>query len=371
MAGNSAKDEGVVLLGVGDVGPIHEPMGGYGTLARDTLATGDICFAQCERVYSERGSLQIHSGGGHSRCRPESASIFSDCGFDIVSVASNHAMDWGGDALLDTIELLRANGIAAVGGGRSLEEARQPAILERKGVKVAFLAYCSILRDGYAAGPKKAGVAPLRAHTYYRPFDYQAGVPPMVVTMPYEEDLEAMVDDIAAAKKQAHAVVVSLHWGIHFIPRMIADYQPTVAKAAFAAGADLILGHHAHVPKAIGVYDGKVCLFSLSNFIMSGTEKSPEAARAFEQEYSVVLDPDYPRLPYGADAKRSLIAKAVLGRNGVKRVSFLPALIDTQLRPEVLKRGDPRFDDAVGFMEWVSEGFPHRFTVDGDEVLVT
>ena len=65
-----------------------------------------------------------------------------------------------------------------------------------------------------------------------------AGVPPTVVTMPYEEDLEAMVQDIAAAKKQAHAVVVSLHWGIHFIPRMIADYQPIAAKAAFAAGAD-------------------------------------------------------------------------------------------------------------------------------------
>jgi poly-gamma-glutamate synthesis protein (capsule biosynthesis protein) len=363
-------ENGVVLLGVGDVGPIHEPMDGYSTLARAALAAGDIRFGQCERVYSERGSLQVHSGGGHSRCKPHLASIFADCGFDVVSVASNHAMDWGGDALLDTIDLLRSKGLAVVGGGRTLEEARQPAILERRGIKVAFLAYCSILRDGYAAGPNKTGVAPLRAHTYYRPFDYQAGVPPMVVTMPFEEDLEAMVEDIARAKKQAHAVVVSLHWGIHFIPRMIADYQPIAAKAAFAAGADLILGHHAHVPKAIGVHDGKVCLYSLSNFIMSGTEKSPDAARAFEREYSVVLDPDYPRLPYGADAKRSLIAKAVLGRDGVQRTSFLPVLIDTQLRPEVLKNGDPRFDDAVKFMEWVSEDFPHRFIVDGDEVVI-
>ena len=363
-------ENGVVLLGVGDVGPIHEPMDGYSALARTALASGDIRFGQCERVYSERGSLQIHSGGGHSRCQPHMASVFTDCGFDVVSVASNHAMDWGGEALLDTIALLRDKGIAAVGGGRNLEEARRPAILERNGVKVAFLAYCSILREGYAAGPKKTGVAPLRAHTYYRSFDYQAGVPPMVVTMPYDEDLEAMVQDIAAAKKEANAVVVSLHWGIHFIPRMIADYQPTVAKAAFAAGADLILGHHAHVPKAIGVYDGKVCLFSLSNFIMSGTEKSPDAARAFEREYSVEIDPNYPRLPYGSDAKRSLIAKAVLGRSGVTRVSFLPVLIDTQLRPEVLKRSDPRFQDAVKFMEWVSEDYPHRFTVDGDEVVI-
>ena len=363
-------ENGVVLLACGDVGPIHEPMKPYSALAAPALMQGDIRFGQCERVYSERGSLQVHSGGGHSRLKPHMASIFRDCGFDIVSVASNHAMDWGGDALLDTIELLRGKGIAVVGGGRNLEEARQPAILERKGVKVAFLAYCSILRDGYAAGSSKTGVAPLRAHTYYRPFDYQAGVPPQVITMPYDEDLQAMTDDIAQAKKQAHAVVVSLHWGIHFIPRMIADYQPTAAKAAFAAGADLILGHHAHAPKAIGSHDGKVCFYSLSNFIMSSDEKSPDAARAFEREYSVELDPDYPRLGYGKDAKRSLIAKVVLGRDGVRRVSFLPVLIDTQLRPEVLKNGDPRFDDAVGFMDWVSEDFPHRFTVDGDEVVV-
>ena len=279
-------------------------------------------------------------------------------------------MDWGGDALLDTIELLGNQGVAVVGGGRNLEEARQPVILERKGVKVAFLAYCSILREGYAAGSNRTGVAPLRAHTYYEPFDYQAGVPPKVVTVPFEEDLEGMVDDIAQAKKQAHAVVVSLHWGIHFIPRMIADYQPIVAKAAFAAGADLILGHHAHVPKAIGVYDRKVCFYSLSNFIMSGTEKSPSDARKFEREYSVELDPGYPRLPYGSDAKRSLIAKAVVSPAGVERVSFLPVVIDPQLRPEVLRAGDPRFDDAVSFMEWVSEDFPHRFTVQENEVVV-
>jgi len=52
-------------------------------------------------------------------------------------------------------------------------------------------------------------------------------------------------------------------------------------------------------------------------------------------------------------------------------VSFLPVLIDKQLRPEVLRGGDPRFDDAVRFMEWVSEDFDHQFTVEGDEVLVT
>ena len=85
----------LTLLAVGDVGPVHEPMDQYAVLAKDTLATADIRFGQCERTYSKRGALQIHSGGHHSRCDPSLASIFENCGFDVVSVASNHSMDWG------------------------------------------------------------------------------------------------------------------------------------------------------------------------------------------------------------------------------------------------------------------------------------
>ena len=360
----------LVLMGCGDVGPLHEPIDRYGMLARPTLATADVRFAQVERVYSERGTLQLHSGGHHSRLPPHMAQVFTDCGFDVVSLASNHAMDWGEDALLDTLAWFRDRGIRTVGAGATLEEARRPALIERNGVRVAFLAYCSVLHDGYPAGPRKAGIAPLRAHTYYEAFDYQAGVPPRVVTIPYEDDLTAMVDDIRAARKEAHAVVVSLHWGVHFIPRVIADYQPAVARAAFEAGADLILGHHAHAPKAIGVHGGKVCFYSLSNFIMSSTAKTPEQAATFSRRYGVELDPEYPHLAYGRDARRSLIAKVVLSPEGVRQVSFLPVLIDRELRPEVLRAGDARFQDALQFMESVSEAFEHRFTVAGDEILV-
>ena len=361
----------ITVLAVGDVGPLHEPIARYSELVRPLLAQSDIRFAQCERVYSERGSLQFHSGGEHTRLKPHMASVFSDCGFNVVSVASNHAMDWGGEALLDTIDELRRRGMHVVGAGRNLEEARAPAIVECKGVRVAFLAYCSILREGYEAGRAKPGVAPLRVRTEYRAFDWQAGIPPEVVTTPHEEDFAALLDDIRAAKARADVVAVSLHWGIHYIPRMIAGYQPLVARAAFEAGADMILGHHAHTPKAIGVHDGKVCFYSLSNFIMSSTAKSPEKAKLFEQRYGVTLDPDYPHLSYGSDAKRSLIAKAVVTRNGVEKVSFLPVLIDRELRPEPLRHGDPRFDDAVRFMRWVSEGYGAELVPEGDEVAVS
>ncbi|HEX3864423.1 MAG TPA: CapA family protein [Stellaceae bacterium] len=361
----------ITILGCGDVGPLHGPMAQYGELIRPALAQADIRFAQVERVYSNRGALQLHSGGGHSRIAPEHAAIFTDCGFNVVSLASNHAMDWGADALLDTIELLRSQGLHVVGAGRDLADARAPAVVDCHGVRVAFLAYCSILHEGYEAGAHKPGVAPLRIHTYYRQVDYQPGIPPEIVTVPHDEDLVGMLDDIRRAKEAADVIVLSLHWGIHFIPRVIAGYQPEIARAAFAAGADLILGHHAHTPKAIGVHEGKACFYSLSNFIMSSTAKSPEAARAFEQRYGVTLDPDYPNLAYGADAKRSLVAKAIVTRSGVESVSFLPVLIDRQLRPEPLRREDPRFDDAVRFMRWTSEGFGAEFAIDGDEVRIS
>ena len=360
----------ITLLGCGDVGPIHEPVEDFCALAKPVLAAADLRIGQVERVYSDRGTLQVHSGGSHSRVKPYMASVFSECGFDVASVASNHAMDWGPDALLDTIDVLRKRGIATIGAGRNLAEAREPAILERNGIRVAFLAYCSVLREGYAAKDNQAGVAPLRVHTYYEAAEYQPGMPPHVVTVPYREDLAGMVQDIAAARQRADVVVLSLHWGLHFIPRAIADYQPVVARAAFDAGADLILGHHAHVPKAVGVHAGKVCFYSLSNFIMSAPPAKAERYETFGRRYGISLDPDYPNLPYGVDSKRSLIAKARLSKRGVERVSFLPVLIDQKLRPEVLEHGDPRFDDAVKYMSWASEGYAPPFTAEGNEVRV-
>ena len=136
---------------------------------------------------------------------------FTDCGFNVASVASNHAMDWGAEALLDTIELLRGKGIRTIGGGRNLAEARQPAIIECKGLRIAMLAYCSVLHEGCATGLDTPGVAPMRAYTLYEPVDYQPGVPPRVLTIPDEQDLAGLLADVRAAKEHADSgnVVVS------------------------------------------------------------------------------------------------------------------------------------------------------------------
>jgi poly-gamma-glutamate synthesis protein (capsule biosynthesis protein) len=362
----------VVVLAVGDIGPYYEPVPDYRSVFQATLDTGDVRFAHCEKVFSTRGALQVHGDGHYSRQDPSRARIFEECGFNVVSIAGNKAMDWGADAMLDTIDLFHEMGIQTIGGGRNAEEARKPAIVEKDGVRVAFLGYSCILREGYDATEHRAGTAPMRVHTFYVADDWQPGTPPRVVTYPYEEDLAALRADIVKAKADAHAVVVSLHMGIHNIPRVLADYQRTVARAAVDAGADLILGHHPHIPKGIEVLGDKVCFYSLSHFLWSQREIGNHVpGHIGGHRHGVVHDPAYPRLPMGPDAMKSMIARAVFTADGVERVGFHPIRIDTDLRPEVLFAGDPRFDQAVEHLDWASEGLAHKFTVDGDEVVVS
>lgn len=377
MATPSIASE-ISFLGTGDCGPAHGPKDGYpierfSELVRPTLAAVDLRFSNCERQYSARRSGPGPEQAGHGCQPPEMAKIFTDCGFDGVTIANNHMYDFGPDCLLDTRALLLEKGIQVTGAGKDLEEARQPAIIERKGVKVGFLGYNSVFPHGGVAGPNAVGIAPLRVKTYY-----EARGPHLdarVRTEPEERDLQMILDDVSALRKRVDIVVPVFHWGVAWWPRVISDYQVTVAHACIDAGADLILGHHAHLPKAIEVYKGKAVFYSLSNFCLTrpggplnAWNEAPWAHGAVRNHAD--QDPDYPLMAYGKDGIRTLLAKAIFSKNGVKRVSYLPMMIDKLYRPEVLRNGDPRFDDMVRYMEWTSEGFNHKFTVEGDEVLI-
>ncbi len=359
----------IELLGVGDIGPLEGEMSHYSALVRPRLKSADILFGNCERLYTTKGTKQ-NNGHTYNRLDPAWASIFTDSGFDVVSLASNHAMDMGADAMLGTRETLRSKGLLTVGAGENLQDARTPAVVERNGIKVAFLAYCSILKEGHAATEKSPGVAPLRVSTFYEPIDAQPGVPARPVTIANKDDVAAIIDDIQSAKQIADVVVLSMHWGVHFIPRVIADYQLDCADVLFDAGADLILGHHAHLPKAVTQHGGKFCFHSLGNFMITSPPFTKEQARAFCQKYNVELDPDYPRLRYGRNAHRALVARARLTRDGVEKASFLPVLVDRQLRPEIIPGSDERFAEAVSFLSDLSSDFDIGFTVQGDEVVL-
>ena len=366
----------VTLMSGGDIGPVNEPTDEFAELIAPVLRQADIRLGQCERTYSERGWMPQFAagpGGQHSRLHPRLASVWNAAGIDIVSLASNHAMDWGAEALLDTIELFRGMGKQVIGAGKDAQEARAPAIVEKNDVKIAFLAYCSVLRDGQAAGEGKAGVAPARAHTYYSPEEFQPGTPPRVITTPYEEDVRAMEDDIRKAKRRADAVIVSIHWGLRLVPKTICNYQPPIAHAAIDAGADLILGHHAHSIKAVETYKGKVCFYSVGNLMTTGSPKT--AASTFEWNlmwFQIDREclPPTGRYFFPSHCRMTMVPKVVIGKKGVERVSFLPAFINPRAQPYVVAPEDPKFGEILKFTEWVSDQHPHRFRVEKNEVVV-
>ncbi len=364
------------FLAAGDCGPTQEDKDGfalerYTELVRPVLASADLRYVNCLRQYSLRGTASERSP--HGRQPPEMARLLTDCCFDVANLANAHMYDYGPDALLDTRALLIEKGIQVMGAGKDLDEARQPAIIERDGVTLGFLGYCSLLPPGSEAGVNKSGIAPLHIKTNYEPRGPHASV--RVRTEPDATDLQMIVRDIAKLRGQVDVLIIALHCGIVWLPRVVPDYHVTVAHACIDAGADLVLSHAAHIPKGIEVYKGKAIFYSLSTFCLTkpfpgpGWKEAPWAHGAVRNHAD--LDPNYPLLPFGKDAKWSLLAKAILSREGVRQVSFLPIMIDIRYRPEVLRSGDPRFAEMVRYMEWVSEGFGHKFAVVGDEVVVT
>lgn len=366
----------ISLLAGGDCGPVHGPKDGfpierYTELVRPVLARADMRFVNCMRTYSTRPVANERAPQVGQP--PAMAQIFSDGRFDAVTMANNHTYDNGPDAMLDTRAYLQSKGIQVTGVGRDLAEARQPAIIERNGIRVGYLSACSVCSHGSEAGTNKPGVAPLRVKTSYDTRGPNA--PVRVLTQPVESDLKRLLDDILQLRQQVDVVIVALHFGLLRIPRVISDYQVTAAHACIDAGADLIVGHSPHIPKAIEVYKGKAIFYSLGVFCMTRTGsasewREPPWVQGTLGNYAE-LDPDYPFMPYGRDSTKSLLAKAVVTKAGIQRVSFLPMKIDKQYRPEVLRAGDTRFAEVQLYMEWASQGFDHRFTVDGDEVVVT
>jgi poly-gamma-glutamate capsule biosynthesis protein CapA/YwtB (metallophosphatase superfamily) len=357
---------------VGDVSPIRKDPDSIFALSATTLRKADVVFCHLERVLSSREDMAFNQALTY----PETGRAMADAGFTVASVAGNRHLDAGVGAFLDTLDVLKQNRILPVGVGRNIAEARAPAIVERNSTRVAFLGYSSILPRAevpYDAQQARPGCAPMYISTYYEATDWQPGTPPRVVTMANKQDLGAMIDDIRAAKAQADIVVMSIHWGLHYVPSLIPMYEYEVGHAAVDAGADLVLGHHAHILKGVEVYAGKVIFHCLGNFAVDRPSKTKKgtggrwqglAARAFE--------PGWDGYPYPPDFRKSMIAKAVIKDKKIERVSFLPCMINQQAQPEPLLRSDRRNDEVYEYVRWCTKDqkLSTEFERDGDEVVV-
>lgn len=367
------SDDLTLILG-GDVAPVVQPVERLAELIAPQLPPHDYLVGQCERTYSPRGAYQNWAtvpAGTWSRLGQDYAGIWKAAGINVASVASNHALDWGIEPFLDTIELFRSWGMTVMGGGADEQEARTPALLEAGGATVAVLAYNCVLRDGQRAFGDHPGLSAIRCRTWYEPVDHQPGTPPMVHSAPREDDLADMVADIEAASKIADSVVVYIHWGLRHVPKVISPYQPLIGRAAIDAGASVVVGHGPHIMKGLEVYRGRAIFYSIGNFLTTGGQRHKGTGTLEWNVMWVDHNTDPERL-YGFpdDSRHALLPKLTFTPGGLSKVEAIPIHINDLAQPRILTADDPMFAESLRYLEWASDQLEHSVRAQGDLFVV-
>jgi poly-gamma-glutamate synthesis protein (capsule biosynthesis protein) len=216
---------------------------------RDEIIKHDIAFANLESSVSTRGSIYSpFEKGIYFKADPEVIEGLKFAGFDIVSLANNHILDWGIDAVIDTMELLDKSGLKYSGVGRTREAALEPAVFYINDTSIAFISFNDIYPFVINQSERTMWTLTLDRN--------EPEIPPGI-------DLEK---EIKALKRQYDIVIASVHSGIEYISepekvkvkkmRQLIDY-----------GVDVVLGSHPHVIQGVEVYNGGLIAYSLGNLI--------------------------------------------------------------------------------------------------------
>lgn len=208
---------------------------------------------------------------------PKALEALSAAGMDAVSLANNHILDQGVSGLQDTFKHLQRHNMVYVGAGQNEDEAFEPKIVTRKGVKIALIGVSRVIPEtSWYAGSKKPGVA----GTY---------------------DPTRAVQAIQAASSKADLVVVLAHWGKERTT-VLEEHQKTLAHTFVDAGADLVIGAHPHVLQGVEQYKGKWIAYSTGNFIFtrSSNEQTWETA-VFQASCTKSGDCTLKLIPYHAE----------------------------------------------------------------------
>jgi len=246
FAKNSKKEAQLVFVGdimlSRNIGDTIEKKGSSFYLFEKTkqiLSSADVTFGNLETPVSLRGENQ---GSIYSfRSDPKALVGLRDAGFDALSVANNHAFDWGALAFEDTLANLKKNNITPVGGGENFTDAHTPRIFTIGRLKIAYLGYSQ----------------------FAWPSISDKNATPALGTI----DVVQIKKDIENAHAQgADTVVVSLHWGDEYEIHAN-EFQKYTAHTLIDAGADIIIGHHPHVVEEVEEYHGGLIAYSLGNFI--------------------------------------------------------------------------------------------------------
>ena len=348
---------------------------------KELFDSADLVVGHLENMHTDRPYRQ---GGYVAPTSPMKNIVgVKYAGFDIVTLASNATYMSGPPGIEDTISWLDENGIAHVGAGMDITEARKPRILEREGVKFGFLSYNCLGGDA-AAAHEKPGCAYVDIVTYYHPPMFPGGKP-VTYTFAERHSLEAMREDIRALRPICDVLVVAIHAGMGFDEGVLADYEYHVPREAINAGADLILANHSHVLKAIEFYRGVPIYHCLCNLV---TVFPWHVHRMFMQEEQTTLNRsrirprsgyskhwlnmEHPNYPFPDISLNSIIGKILVDADTKKitQIGFIPVRINNEGQP-IPVGNDELGRGVVEYMEKVTKiaECNAKYKWDGDEVI--
>jgi len=269
------EDQSIILMGDTNFQYREKPEEAF-KYVLPTLDEADFKFLNLEGPFAGGTDNPELSDIPHKDWRHSNADqvkALTAANIDVVGVANNVTYPW--QALMRSLHVLDEAGVKYVGGGKNIEVAHQPVILEKKGLKVGFMQYAAtVFPTNHAATEHQPGIAQIKVHTAYqapRNLD-KPGQPPVVITWMDEESEAMMVSDIARLKAKTDIVIVSYHWGVSNTTDPV-SYQSDIAKAVIDAGADVVFGHGPHKYQRIEVYKNKPIFYSLGQGVFDDLRK--------------------------------------------------------------------------------------------------
>jgi hypothetical protein len=377
----------LTMLAVGDIylkgTPPAEPL--FAKVA-PVLRSADVAVGHGKCMFTSRG-INTFADMGLARvgerfetpgADPRNMSALHDAGFDMITLANCHTWDAGDPGVEDTIDGFRKYGIAYCGAGMNIDEASRPAIVERNGTRIGFLAYNCTGPMGSWALPHKAGCAYVHILAAYELDLPVIGGYPTTYTFAEPGSLQAMVEDIHNLKPLCDVLVVFLSKGLGFLPVRLAMYEQQVSYAAIDAGANLILASHAHILKGIEQYKGKWIFHGLGNFIISmagtlgqGNSQMRKFVKAHGGPFFFERGGKETPFPYSPEQGLTIIAKCNIQDGRITQVSYIPCIAGQNHPAEILKN-DERGQQVFEYIVNITKGaeLNARYEWKDNEVVI-
>lgn len=326
------------------------------------LKGGDIVVGNCEGVYSDDPAPSPTTRHSMTTGRSR-ASCLSAVPFHVMTCANNHIVDGGYRGLADTLEVLREQGIATTGAGMNAKAALRPAVVERDGIRVAFLACASIFPVGYEARDERPGLAAVRIRTHYStpdPTFWEPGARPLITTSADPDDLRRLGQAIKDARASADLVVVACHWGASSQFETLQSYETEVARQIVELGADAVVCHHHHSLRGVEFWAGSPIFYGVGAFVHHFTHYNPTAnqlaaSRARYGEFAHGPRPGFPLYPFHPDARMTGIVTLDASKLGIVRAGFIPAEILADGSTEPYRFGDARAGRVFDYLRRMSD----------------